>query len=398
LRGFDLPPAARTLELPVGPAEVSLDAVVRARDGVFRAVPLRAVAGRTGVLRGSVPLPLRGGRVVSLTLVPPPRLIEGGADSGRALRGILRLDGPLGATVAGWRGEGGVTVRGGRGGVELAYVITPQRVARVRPRQPTDERPPPVLVTPRLAALAGGVGGLLPLRLGGERVPVRAVGVVERFPGTQGDAVVGDVRALSTAVDVHLPGAGRPDEVWLEVPASSAGAVAAELAQPPFHVLESVSRRALIDEAQRDPIGRGTLLALVAAAVVALVLAVLGLVLSVRAELRDEAGDLYALESQGASPSLLRRVVRTRALATALAGALVGVVAGGVLALLVTKVVAVTARATAPEPSLVVALEPAVLAVGGVGFLAASALLVLAVTRTMFRGERGPGRAVELGE
>ncbi|HEY7380969.1 MAG TPA: hypothetical protein VH572_07150, partial [Gaiella sp.] len=92
LRGFDLPPAARTLELPVGPAEVSLDAVVRARDGVFRAVPLRAVAGRTGVLRGSVPLPLRGGRVVSLTLVPPPRLIEGGADSGRALRGILRLD------------------------------------------------------------------------------------------------------------------------------------------------------------------------------------------------------------------------------------------------------------------------------------------------------------------
>jgi hypothetical protein len=399
LRGWDLPPASRALELRVGAAPISFEAVLRATRGTFRTIQLgTADPASPTLLRRTVPADGAGGRVVSLTIVPPPRLIEGGADAGHALRGHVRLSGPLGAAVSTWEGEGGVTVRPRPGGADLAYVITPNRTARVHPRQPTELRPPAVLVTPRLAELAGGVGGGLPLRLGGERVPVRVAGVVQRFPGTRGEAVVGDVAALSSAVDARVPGAGRPDEVWLDVPPRSASLVTERLARPPFNALESVSRRALIEEARRDPIGRGTLLALAAAAIVALTLAVLGLVLAVRAELRDEAGDLYALESQGASPSLLRRVVRVRALATALAGAVVGMAAGGVLALLVTKVVSVTARATAPEPPLQVALDPTVLVAGAVVFLGASALLVLGATHAIFRGERGPTRAVELGE
>ena len=59
-----------------------------------------------------------------------------------------------------------------------------------------------------------------------------------------------------------------------------------------------------------------------------------------------------------ATPALLTRVVTSRAAVVALVGALVGALAGIVLALLVTRVVAVTARADTPEPPLVTTVDP----------------------------------------
>ena len=128
-----------------------------------------ALARSTTVLRASVP---PGTRIASLALVPP-RIAERGADAGNALRGTVLLGGPLARELRSWIGLGGVDLRPAGDGVELRYVVTPGRTTLVRPRQPTDTRPPAVLVTPRLAALVGGPGGLLPLRVGGARVPVR---------------------------------------------------------------------------------------------------------------------------------------------------------------------------------------------------------------------------------
>ena len=71
-------------------------------------------------------------------------------------------------------------------------------------------------------------------------------------------------------------------------------------------MLEVESRRALEADAGRDPIAHGTLLALAVAAVVALGLALAGILLTVLGDLRDESGELFDLEAQGASPSLLR--------------------------------------------------------------------------------------------
>ena len=98
----------------------------------------------------------------------------------------------------------------------------------------------------------------------------------------------------------------------------------AALARPPFRGVEAVSRQALLDEARDDPLGHGTLIALDSAAVVALLLAALGLALTVLTDLRDDRGDLYDLEAQGAEPSLLRRIVRVRALVVGIAGVLAG--------------------------------------------------------------------------
>ena len=61
-------------------------------------------------------------------------------------------------------------------------------------------------MTPALARLAGGVGRDLPLRIGGDPVNVRVAAVVDRIPGTRGDAVLADLGAITNAVDTAAPG------------------------------------------------------------------------------------------------------------------------------------------------------------------------------------------------
>jgi ABC-type antimicrobial peptide transport system permease subunit len=120
------------------------------------------------------------------------------------------------------------------------------------------------------------------------------------------------------------------------------------------------------------------------------VLAAIGLALAVRSDLRDDRGELYELEALGAPPALLRRVVRTRALAVGLAGLVTGVVTGLVLVLLVTRVVSVTARGGFAEPPLVATVDVLVVGAGVAAFVLVSALLVGATTRSAFADPRGP--------
>jgi hypothetical protein len=382
------------LRLAVGPGLLSFLATVEQADGSFRRVELGdADARRATVLSARLPGPARGGKLVSITLVPP-RIIERGSDEGVALRGTTTLR-VLGSSLDGWRGEGGATVsrpEAPPGSLQVAYAVTPQRVARVRPGQPTDDAPPAAAVTPALGDIAGGVGGSLPLRIGGEAVNVRVAAVVERIPGTVGDAVVADLGALSTAVNTAAPGGAPVSELWLHVAAGRQDEVGTALSRRPFAALETRSRAALEADARRDPLGHGTLVALAAAALAALVLAVAGLVLAIRADLRDDRGELTDLEAQGATPGLLRHVVAARAGLVAATGVLAGVLAGTALAFLVTRVVSVTARADAPEPPLATTVDPLAIVLGAVLFAAAAVALVTLTTRRAFADPRGPGR------
>jgi hypothetical protein len=391
LRGVQL---GSHLAFTAGPGVLSLRAIVAGRDGSFSFVELGPLtAGGSTRFDRALPPRLRGGTLLGLQLVPP-RLVDRGADAGRPLAGRLLLTG-LG--VQQWLGTGGVEAGPVPQGVELRYRISLQNDAIVRVRQATDAAPPEVLVTPRLAALAGGTGGLLLLQVGGGTVPLRVAAVVDHFPGTTGDAVIGDIQSLQTAVNTQVPGVARANEVWLDAPAAGTQAAMAALSRPPFRGVEAVSRADLLTQAHNDPLGHGTLIALDAAAVVALLLAALGLALTVLSDLRDDRGDLYDLEAQGAEPSLLRRIVRVRALVVGVAGVLAGAVAGGLLALLVTRVVAVTAHATTADLPLRTAFDLRVVALGGVAYLLVAALLVALATRSAFRDDRGPQRAQELG-
>ena len=114
--------------------------------------------------------------------------------------------------------------------------------------------------------------------------------------------------------------------------------------------------------------------------------------LAIRADLRDDRGELTDLEAQGATPGLLRRVVAARAVLVAVVGVAAGALAGVALAFLVTRVVSVTARADAPEPPLATTIDPLTVTLGAAIFAAAAAGLVVLTTRRAFDDPRGPGR------
>ena len=134
-----------------------------------------------------------------------------------------------------------------------------------------------------------------------------------------------------------------------------------------------------------DPLSRGTLVTLAAAAIVALALALGGLLLAVISDLRDERGELHELEAQGASPADLRRLLRLRALVVATVGVAGGLATGAVLSTLVVSVVRLTAGADTPVPPLRLEIDWWVLALALVAYAAAAAVLVGAVTWAAFR-------------
>jgi hypothetical protein len=386
LRG--LPLADGRLQLGVSAGIVSYAAVVRLPDGSFGRVDLGdADPSAPTTLRARVP---PGSLLTRLEFVPPPRIIEGGADAGNAFVGTLRLTGTLAAQLREWRGENGVVTTPSADGLAARIALTIGRNTYLRATQPTDQSPPAVFVTPRLAELAGGVGGLLPLQVGGETVPVEVAGIVSRFPGATGETVLGDRVALDTAINTVVPGGARENEVWLDVAPDRAAAVASALARPPFRALATTVQKDVETEARRDPLARGTLLALVGSALVALVLASLGLALAVRADLRDDRGEHYDLEAQGSSPAFLRRVVRTRAATLSVVGLVAGIATGLGLLALVTRVVSVTAGGQAADPPLAVVVDPLLVLAGVALFVALAVVLVGGATHRAFAGVRGP--------
>jgi hypothetical protein len=376
------------IALGVGPGLVSLAAIVRSPDGSFRRVELGEARPRaSSVLRARVP---SGSLLSAVEVVPPPRLIERGADAGVGFFATTRISGPLARGLRSWVGTGGAVARPTPNGVTVRVPLTLQRSSGLRARQPTDDSLPAVLVTPRLGELAGGVGEVMPLQIGGGSVPVRVAGIVERFPATSEDAVIGHRIALRTAINAAAPGAARENEVWLDVEPDLLDDVTRALARPPFRVLSATVQDDVEADARRDPLAHGTLLALTGTAAVALLLAVLGLALAVRADLRDDGGEHFDLEAQGASPVLLRRVVRARAATVSAVGLVAGIATGVTLLLLVTQVVTVTARGGDAEPPLAVVVDPTVVAVGVAAFAVLAALLVGASTRRAFGGKRSP--------
>ena len=317
--------------------------------------------GRLGTRPLEAPLPaeVRGGRLVRIGVRPATRVLERGADSGRALEGSFRL---RGASVDGqpldlsrWVGEGGLGLQDG----VVRYAVTDRELPVLLPPRPAE---PAALASPDVAARASS-DRTLTLRLAGADVRVRVVAAPRRMPGLTGEFVVLDRDALLAAAP---PGAAPVTEVWLgtDDPVRS-NAVRQRLLRPPFDVLAVDSRTALARRLSTDPLAEVTLATLLAAALVALALAVAGLVLLVLGDARDERAELLDLEAQGAEPAQLRRQLRLRAGLLGGAGVVLGAIAGAVLAVLVVDLVAVTANAGTPEPPLRLSLDPVLLVAGG---------------------------------
>ena len=411
ITGPRLPSRATRLVLPVRVRgrSFSVAATIRGPDSSFVTFPLgSADVDSATTLSAPIPARGRGGELVALRFDPPKRIVELGSDAGGVARSLVTLGPPAAMTgthrepltdYGDWRGVDGARLVSGAP-PRLQLTLTDRTTTWFRPTQPTDGHPVPVLAS-RGVANAAGSDGTLSLDLAGERVPARVVAVARRFPGTSqgtfsGDFAIVDRSLLGTALDAANPGAGTPNEIWIDATPERRNGVAERLSRPPFDVLAVTEQDRVEESLADDPLARASGLMLLAAAVVAVVLAFLGLALAVVSELRDERGELVDLEAQGLGPTSLRRYLRTRA-AAVLAFGLAGAAALGLaLSSLVLAVVLLTANATEPVPPLVLTIDwPLLLGLLAVT-LALSALVVAAVTARAFRG-REAGRYTEVG-
>jgi hypothetical protein len=378
-------PAGRRFTLPVTATgdDVGVRAIFRSQLGDYEAVGLGHTNGAKRVLlRGRIPFVHATLAQLKLDILTPRITANAGTGIQPSAKGVLtfgapRVNGtavPEGFTT--WLGTGGVS----GAAAKLGYVLTPDVNGTFRPAQPTDGKALPVLVTPRIAAEAGS-GGIVPLQVEGESVPARIVGVVERFPSIVGDAVVADLGQATTRLDTRSPGLGTTNELWLggDTP-------------PKTPELAVASHAETLAQLQSDPLARGALLTLAGTAAVALLLALLGLLLSVVGDVRDDRGELFDLEAQGAAPATIRAHLRLRALLVASFGIVGGLVLGAILSSLVISLVSVTASAAEPEPPLQLSLDLPLLVLSALVYVAVAALLVLGATS--LRG-RAPERAAE---
>ena len=359
-------------------------------------VSLRPAAGST--YRAVLPAGSVGGLVIGLALDP----LEGNAkaDAHQAAEGVQTAATPRGTMVLGTLRAGGRAIHGlaafvGRGAAHVTssgawlrvrYTLDGSARAYVRPREPFDTRALPVLASPDVARSAGP-GGILPLQVDGLAVRARVVATASRFPTEpEGPFVVADEAAVATAVAADSPADALPGELWLGVPAADAARVGHTLAAAPFSSLQVGSRRAVERSLRQDPLARGLVLALAAGAVLALLLALAGLLLAVTSDLRDERGTLADLEAQGLPPAELRLHVRLRAAMLVAAGLIGGVGVGAALVLAVRDALLTAATIGNPMPPLQTAVPWVAIALGVLVLGAVAALAVEGPVRLALRG------------
>jgi len=257
----------------------------------------------------------------------------------------------------------------------------------LRPAQPTDTHPVPVLTDPQTAS-AAGPGGLIALTVDGLPVTVRVVGVLDRFPTLPSDAagfLVADEPTLAAALDAQLPGQGRADELWIGT--SHLERLRAALGSGALAQLDSSFRLDIYRQLRDAPVARGVLGTLIAATALSVLLAVVGLLAALLGGARDQRVE-SDLEEQGVGPRGLRAELRVR---LALANVL-GVAVGLGIAVLLTRLAVASVNAVGavadPSPPVVTVVPWAALAAWGAGILAVLALAGWLATRALI-GSRG---------
>jgi hypothetical protein len=376
---------------------------LRDPQGAIRQVTFGTAGASAAVLRAPVP-PGRW-ELEALELDEPTGLAltnghQNGENPGAATQASARVAlGPLSVLPArgasrpvplgAWRGVGaaattepattGPATSGAAAIVGFSASGTP---GVLRPVQPTDTLPVPVLADPQTAASAGP-DGRIALTVDGLPVVARVAGVLNRFPTLPSDSagfVIADEATLAAALDAQLPGQGRPDELWIST--GHLAQLRAALGSGTLAQLDS-SFRIDIDQQLRDaPVARGVLGTLIAATALSVVLAVVGLLTALLGGARDARAE-SDLSEQGVGPRGLRAELRVR---LALASVL-GVIVGLGIAVLLTRLAVASVRAAGtvadPSPPVVTVVPWAELAAWGAGTLAVLALAGALATRAL---------------
>ena len=406
--GPALPAGARWLSLRASSQVFAVEVTADLRDpqGTIRQVTFGTADASGGVLRAAVP-PGRW-ELEALELDEPTGLaVTNGHQNGenpaaatqssaRVALGplvVLPARGPsLPVSLGAWRGVGAATTGPATSKPVLMVGFSATGTPGVvRPAQPTDAFPVPVLTDPATAASAGP-DERIALTVDGLPVIARVVGVLSRFPTLDPDSagfVIADEATLTAALDAQLPGQGRPDELWIST--GHLGHVRAALDSGTLAQLDSSFRADIDQQWLGAPVARGVLGTLIAATALSVVLAVVGLLTALLGGGRDERAE-SDLTEQGVGPRGLRAELRVR---LALASAL-GVIVGLGIAVLLTRLAVASVRAAGtiadPRPPVVTVVPWAALAAWGVGAFAVLALAGWLATRILI----GSGRAGRL--
>jgi hypothetical protein len=257
----------------------------------------------------------------------------------------------------------------------------------VRPAQPSDTRPVPVLVDPATAA-AAGQGATLALTVDGEPVAARVAGVVKRFPTVPAGSagfVIADEQTLAGALDAQLPGQGRPDELWIS--SRELAGLRAALDAPPLSSLLAQYRQTIERRLREAPVAHAVLGTLIAAAALSAALAIVGLLAALLGPGRD--GRMESdLVDQGASPRAVRAQLRLEAVIASAMGVLAGTAIALVLARLAVDTIRAVAALTTGAPPLVTVDPAGELVLWGAAGMATLALATWLGTAGRTRGAR----------
>ncbi len=397
--GPQLPPTARWLSIDASsPAlNVTVTGDLRDASGTVRQLTLGTTHGRGETLRARIPpgsWELEAIELAEPTGVEATNGHQNGENPAAATQFHARVSlGPVTASaspggapirtmaITRWRAVGAAAAGTGTDMTAVFNFGTSGTPAVIRPVQPSDARPVPVLADPRTAA-AAGPGGQLALTVDDLPVSARVVGTLRRFPTIptdEGGFVVADEATLGSALDAQLPGQGGADELWVST--THPARLRAELGTAPLAPLDTTFRGDVEHQLRSAPIARGVLGTLVAAAALAAVLAVLGLLTALLGGARDERIE-RDLDQQGLGPRALRADIRLR---LAIASVL-GVCFGLAVAVLLTRLAVASVRAgtvTTPQPPLVTIVPWAQLIASGAGAIAVLLLVGWLATRLL---------------
>ncbi|MEU3456041.1 ABC transporter permease [Micromonospora sp. NPDC006766] len=401
--GVALPAGARQLSgavrtpvvTPFGQPRVAVAALLAADDGTTWRLPL-AVGQGDGPVPFSVQLPETGGTPLRLAGFEA----DAGAATGTSYR--LRLDelrltdaggGVLPLSLGtGWRITDSLQGPGAPVQVDdktldarhevnlpeglLQFANVPSSRFAVVPTG--DDLSVPALMTPgAVAALHLHDGETVTLSLAGVSLPVRLVGQVAAVPATERDGILLDLPATADWL-LRQQGTIRPlSEWWLGTDGDHAEAAAA-LADLPGTTL--LDRRQVAAEAARDPYWLGARTGLLAAALGAVLLALVGLAVDVWATARRRMAEFAVLHTLGAAPRLLARALLAEQAFLAGIGVGVGLLVGAGVAATMVPLVILTPAAGRPVPDAAFILPWAPVGATALGLLAVALTFSAVIT------------------
>ncbi|MFE9194346.1 FtsX-like permease family protein [Micromonospora sp. NPDC007208] len=411
--GVELPAGARaitgTVRTPVSSAarslKVAVTLLVTTPDGLALRLPAANADGDGRATPFTVRLPDLGGARLRLAGFEA----DGGLAAGNSYRlqvdglTVVKADGTnqpadLGGdwamTAPGQQPTPVLTTATGFAAVRAVEVIPGGQFAYQPPTRFAvvpggDNKPVPVLMTPRVReALSLRVGDTVDLTLSGATLPVHLVGELAAVPATTGEGVLLD---LPAAVDAMIRSSGAVRQVpewWIGAGDANAAAQAAS-ALPGVTVL---NREAAIEAAADDPYWRGSRTGMLAAALGAVLLALVGLMVDVWATARRRLGEFAVLHTLGATPRLMARALLAEQTFLAGIGVGVGLLLGTAVGATMAPLVILTPAAGRPTPPAAFVLPWVPIGLTAVGLL----LAALAFSAFIATGIRQRVAAVQL--